>query len=385
MENVHCTHASFFSRLLEKEKLQILDHDAAYAAYGVYSQDSPSAPDKTYLDYTEAHPKEKTVSPGQPVPMRILRLQNVYLINHIGLFTEDAMLLDTVFSGIHNSTFIQIDNDTRTATLTQHGKRLISQGKVKNADACFFINTEQYNHYGHFVLEALPRLWAMRFLPENTPIFTTSSEFGWSACLHALGYEVKRAWSGVGAVFFSDAYVATQPYFINRYCTEEARSMWSSIGHYYYNLLDTPPQGGKYYISRKNIQTNRVLLEEDMLAEMCHRKSFLSVTPEDRSFFDQLALFLNSSAIIGPHGSALFTGLFMQNKVSMFVLAPSEHFVHYFPCFGDNISLAFFCGEKATPLNAHIPLIQSYCWQIPEKDKFLLGLNRWIAQTRCNN
>lgn len=379
------SHNLFLKRITGRESFPVVSHDEAYEQYGVYSQKPSLIFERRFGVYSGDVVTESRVILSQDLAaLHILKLRNVYWLEGIGLFTEDGRMLHPMYTGVPNGVFLSFDHDAPArASLTAHGRRYVENASPAVAEGAFYYCATSFAHYGHFVLESLPRLWALQHLPAVSSLFINNKDFGYEPCLTALGLQLGLIWSRERVVFFPELHVATQPYFLRWYCSEEARTVWRSIGNacvWEAPLLSDAMD--RLYLSRRGVSFNRVLEEEELLEALFLRRGIRSIRPEAFDFWEQLVLFANASAFIAPYGSAIFSALFSTKRVGLFLMTHSEELLHHLVCFGDNVDVNVFFGEKTSPLNEQYPEIASFYWRIADKGKLLRAVDDWLASLR---
>ena len=378
-------HTFNLQRISNQASCMVIGHENAYEQYGIHSHKPSPIHTRTYFDCQSGKDKE-IVLPNAIGDLFILKVKNVYWIDKVGLFTEDGHLFHPFYTGRFDTNFVRFDHtDPLSAELTEHARNYIRQSSAAVVQEEMFLCSTPFAHYGHFILESLPRLWAMEHLPDVPTLFISEPDFGYEYCLEALGIEAKLCWSKSRAVFFPELYLATQPYAIAQYCTLEAQETWQQIGRACTQQVDTSALPmDTFYVSRKKIFSNRVLLEEELLESIFNRKGFMPFCPEDRDFLEQLILFSTASAIIAPYGSAIFTTLFNDRGVEIFLLSPSESHLHHLICFSDRFPISVYLGEKTETIEKRAFLhgqhltIKTFAWNIPDKTDLLRNVDSWI-------
>ena len=356
----------------------ILDYREAADRYSVYKEDSPQEVCKTFRLHHQGNDSLQSVRFGKAVDRHMLHLENSYVVETVGVFTSDGCFLPWQFTSLFN-----------------HHRALVKAGKVKMERGWWnqlstararvlrgdlFYGDSNYQGYGHFLLEALPRCWALPKLGQDKVAVLSGFKRRvrlYGQCLPALGYSAGNIKKFDKIVYCKHLYVASQPSGIKRYVTPEAMEVWRAVGRQYSVAhADTPK---KIFISRAKVE-RRGLKNQCELEAIFKSKGFYVCHPEIMKFSDQVRLFANATHIAGPYGSAIFNALFAQHPAALLVFCSDTDFFSHFPCFAEQFTLDAFLAEQPQSDDGISPYERD--WEIRDMDYCTAVIEQWLAENR---
>lgn len=169
----------------------------------------------------------------------------------------------------------------------------------------------KYPNYYHWLLDELPKLRALDAYPGDarvaigaeTPPYVTQS-------LEHLGFgDYVRVGDSTATADGVLAAMNRTPPFVNLSYVSERYVEW---------LRERATEGRersggeRIYISRENSQAREVVNREELLTEL-RELGFRSYTLETRSFEENVRLFANAEAVVGPHGAGFTDLLFAED------------------------------------------------------------------------
>lgn len=80
----------------------------------------------------------------------------------------------------------------------------------------------------------------------------------------------------------------------------------------------------KIYISRRKVKNERLVNDADA-EQICHKKGFKAIYPEELSFDKQVAIFHNAKLIVACAGAALTNCIFCNSGTKVLVIGAKEH------------------------------------------------------------
>lgn len=163
------------------------------------------------------------------------------------------------------------------------------------------------NHFGHFTLETLSRLWALK--DRDLPIVWGSRTelLPWQREILAhVGIDPARHVFVNGPTVFSRLWVPTPGYIIGRWFHDEQQAALKAP--------TTPPGRARIYLSRSSFRSKIAnIAGEAALEERLTQAGWQVIHPETLSFDEQLAHLTAASHIAGIEGSAFHTLMFCAN------------------------------------------------------------------------
>ncbi|WP_165734676.1 glycosyltransferase 61 family protein [Pseudoalteromonas sp. C8] len=179
-------------------------------------------------------------------------------------------------------------------------------------------------HYGHFLLETLSRIWAVKgstqydgfifsnfVLPRKSDELTSFASF----CFKKLGLNPDKV-----IILKEDTLVETltvpnaQCYILNKVHPNYI-NIFERLRQ---NVLNLQVSNLKFYLSRSKLQKRkRKVVNEHKIEEVFTEHGFKVVYMEDLTIDMQLSLLVNASVIAGLEGSALHNCLFMKPRTKV--------------------------------------------------------------------
>lgn len=183
----------------------------------------------------------------------------------------------------------------------------------------FFADTDRPGVYGHVLLEAITRLWALRQCGLDASVATSVR----------MNKNYARLFSYLGANL-EDMIVIDRPLQARQVIFPDLpmrRRTWihpqtwtvfntlKRLAHF--STVDTPE---RIYISRSRVK-GRKLLNEAAVEELFKAKGFTIVHPQDLPIEDQIKIFTNARLIASVGGSAAHNALFAPDNAKVLVLS----------------------------------------------------------------
>jgi hypothetical protein len=229
---------------------------------------------------------------------------------------------DEVFGGGHSGSYgggIYLeDNSFYPVGVERYGRECVLNGHpseitpVRREKEKAIFGGYIFFHYGHFILESTARLWARQFFPvekyvfiaqENAKLYQQQID-----CLKIFGnYEIIYD----QAICYEDL-IIPQPSFLMGKPIESK----GALDYLRFKALDIKSDifsGKKIYLSRGKINKRKCINEKDFDNRL-NELGFLTVYPEEMSFYDQINIFNNAQLVVGMLGSSWHTLLFASPK-----------------------------------------------------------------------
>lgn len=191
-----------------------------------------------------------------------------------------------------------------------HGRAWNSLILPKSTDlrgAIYTVASPGASGYYHWVIEVLPRLFALETLPfDDSRIILNGPLSPWQEeSLHLLGIDRSR-WLLLGQQYLR-AELLLLPSFLGDPSPHPVACSWLRQ-----KLLSTSKpsrQDRRIYVTRRTARRRRVVNESE-LEPVLRENGFEVVEAEQLSVTDQIRLFSEAGVIIGPHGAGLTNILF---------------------------------------------------------------------------
>lgn len=220
-------------------------------------------------------------------------------------------------------------------------------------------------HYGHTLLEFLPRLWYLRekFGPSVKIIVHCGFDLAavwkspWFCDLMALiGITETDLISPVETTLIRKLLLPDAAFQINGFCTKSFAAFTHWIGDKITSTnenIDAP-----YFLTKMNLSSGVInYVNEYELCRNLEKNGFHIVAPEELSFSEQIALFKSKSGICGVLGSNIHTSIFSRFSYGVILNI------------GNAISDSFYLLDKE--VNAHFRYVTSTSIEeVPRQEGF---------------
>ncbi|MEO5351700.1 MAG: glycosyltransferase 61 family protein [Magnetococcus sp. XQGC-1] len=182
------------------------------------------------------------------------------------------------------------------------------------------------DNYHHWMMEFLPRLWCMRFIPElrALPVIMYSPLLPFHLeTLHAIGIPSEQIIilttnTRFGTLIFP-SHIAPK-YSYSEHCITWMRETLLPA----FSIQSTSPPQNFIYVSRNKAQQRRVLNEEAVIAQLQSR-GFHVLYMENMSVKEQVETFNNARVVVMPHGAAGTNMVFAQPGTVLIELMPRSY------------------------------------------------------------
>ncbi len=280
-------------------------------------------------------------------PATFAALSNIHLVTPHGFLVnaENRMIAESY----HNAEMLNIPL-REVHSLLANG--LIESGSTQEVEAPALLLMGPWSWiYHHWMMEDLPRLWALDEFPELTeiPIVVPAglSSFQQES-LAAFGIDESRLLPFDGSNWrFKRLYV---PSFLAPGGHSRRQIDW--IRKKLFNALAVGPTSmldRRLYISREDANTRRVVNEEAVVSFL-HSNGFETVNPGTLSLAEQLKLFSEAAIICGTSGSGLINHIFAPERTTLIEMQPDSYInrAHWFTSNICNQDYAFLIGHAET-------------------------------------
>jgi capsular polysaccharide biosynthesis protein len=133
--------------------------------------------------------------------------------------------------------------------------------------------------------------------------------------------------------------------------------------------MDTTP-GKRYFVSRTNAQFRRCINENEIFA-IAQEYGFEKMENEGLDFMDQVRLYAQAEAVIGPHGAGFTNMAFAPQSATLIELIPKSRKLPFFPAIADAI------GQHYLKLEG--PIVQTFDKMSPDFGDFLIDKDEFTA------
>lgn len=218
-------------------------------------------------------------------------------------------------------------------------------GAVEALMGAYIFAGPLFDHFGHFLLESLSRLWFIKSRPDLPILWCPVSGQGvikpWMRAILDL-LDVKNPIHILNApTMVETLLVADDGYMIQTAMTELQRAAFA--------VYPAKPvtRGKKVWLSRAGLDSGRYL-NDDVLERLLARSGWTLFRPEDHALPDQLAMLADAERIAGVEGSAFHSLMFIsglrarvdiiprgrllsKNFTTLAAACGFDQYVHYFP------------------------------------------------------
>ncbi len=197
---------------------------------------------------------------------------------------------------------------------------------VLNGD--FYFIGSIHHHFGHFLVEGLSRLWALRYIPEKLRSNLKYIVYEDSIKEYAVKL-LGRFGVSVEDIIFSPKHAILEKVFVPdvSYKTHHWGSLYQAEVYEIFRELVTKSEGSEFiYLSRGNVP-DRPLSNENELELRLKGMGFDIVHPELLDIETQLSVVKKAKVIVGPVGSQLYLSAFSEQFTNVVVCAPSNFYL----------------------------------------------------------
>ncbi|MEO5350721.1 MAG: glycosyltransferase 61 family protein [Magnetococcus sp. YQC-3] len=342
-----------------------------------------------YLDF-------KTHRMTPPAPQFVARLDNV-LVEHPlqGVFLDRHLLMEeshydkrlTITSrkpwNMLNpwcTTQFEIHPPDKgpDATLTVDVKYRLDTGVDHyDEEPTLMIGGRGASNYHHWLMEYLPRLWCLDFVPElrGMPIFMHTPLTSFQVqTLGALGITPDKVKPYRGNIHMKTLIFPSfmsPPYIYSMHCFAWLRDkLTTGLGA---QVTSTPHE--LIYISR-NRATRRILLNEPQVMAEMEKRHFKILYMEDLTVKEQIEQFSRAKVVVMPHGAGSTNMLFANPGSVLIALLPKRD-IHgmcvLYTSFNQSHYGAMICDDSGSPLFKNMTVDLPALLKIV--DKVLAGLS----------
>lgn len=191
-------------------------------------------------------------------------------------------------------------------------------------EPCFYLDGEHVDHFGHFTLEVLSRLWPFEFVDLSAYKIITSAKKNARIydLLKPFGVKEEQIYYFNRPIRCLDLTIASQDYILERSISDVSLGVWRHISEYYHS--DSSFQ--KLYISRSRWKKQRYLNQEEEIESRLRENGFHIFHPEDYDISQQISIVSNAMFVAGTSGSGFYNCIYNYKKGRRVILAP-ERFI----------------------------------------------------------
>jgi hypothetical protein len=179
-----------------------------------------------------------------------------------------------------------------------------------------------FNHFGHFIVESLCRLYAYPMVREIDPFILFHSQWGLpryleknnfvNQVLTGLGIPVDRLIFVEQVARISEVIIPTQKYGFG--FTRQPDELFVKFVRSFQFKHKVPggfEKAEKIYVSRSNLQNKGRQIGEKIFEAYLAGEGYRMFYPERHTFFEQLTVYTRAERLIFSEGSALFSCIFL--------------------------------------------------------------------------
>lgn len=240
----------------------------------------------------------------------------------------------------------------------------------------FYLDGRHGRHFGHFLTEVLPRLWAAEFLDlGGMQLLMKERHFQlWMLeYLRAFGFGPDRLTLFRDPVQCEELVIARQGCVLGGYFHPLAQPLSRRLAEFHGGPADGPR---RIYLSRRGVSQRR-LVNEEQIEAIAQRAGFTPIRPETLPVGEQIRLFAGATHLVWPVGSNGYNALFARCDPRKLVLRPATFRnrvdVNLNAAIGGEVS--FVEGEQTDP--SELPMMGS--WHL-DPDFFAESLADWLSR-----
>lgn len=261
-----------------------------------------------------------------PAALKVCSAQDVILLpRNVALDAKSSKLLEPTFLRERTKVHGGVARIARTDTfqLRYSPKTWVV---VQIDRPVFFADTDRPGVYGHVLLEAVTRLWALRHMGMDTAVATSvrmnRNYAKLFACLGARKEDIIQVDRPLRAreVVFPDLPMLRRTWIHPK--TWEVFHALRELGRL--SSVDTPE---RIYISRSRVP-GRGLVNEAAVEELFREKGFSIVHPQELPIEDQIRIFANARFLASAGGSGAHNALFASERAKVLVLSSDSWLVN---------------------------------------------------------
>jgi capsular polysaccharide biosynthesis protein len=215
-----------------------------------------------------------------------------------------------------------------------------------------YLDFQHISHYGHFIADVLPRMWAYFFARDNLNIsdlkvlISRKPEPFIKELLNFSGLSANDIHEIDKPAQVEELFVATKALQLQDYAAPVLQQVWNTIGFRATSGTDGPR---RIYLSRSR-HAQRMLLNELDVEQMFSAHGFEIVHPEELPVPKQIDLIAHAELVAGTSGSNLFTLAFQRNLKSAFIITSPAliHITDSLLQVGRRCDLRTYIGEVNT-------------------------------------
>lgn len=261
--------------------------------------------------------RESSVREIKVPPLTIARLKNVTCLARQVLIKDDLILPESFRRRNPKHEHVQLEklpDDLLRPKVSLADLEVITE-------PCFYLDGEHVDHFGHFMLEVLSRLWPFEKLDLSRYLIITSAkpESRHAELLAPFGIKPEQIRYFRKPVLCKDLTVASQGYILEHSVSDESLAVWRRISEHY----ATSGNSEAIYISRSHWKKQRYLNQEEQIEQELERNGFEIVRPETLSIPEQIAKIGAARLIVGTTGSGFYNCIYNTIKGQRIILAPS--------------------------------------------------------------
>lgn len=275
------------------------------------------------------------------------------VLSDIRMLTPHGLLFDSggnlIAESYHNSKMVQIVL-REVQTMLSDGLVNTEPTKTIKTPAMLLMGPWSWV-YHHWILENLPRLWAVDEFPElgKVPLVVPGdiTEFQ-EASLKALGIGSNQVIPFDGSNWrfkrlFVPSFLAPSGH-SHRQVQWLRNKLFEGLG-----IIPNSTGSQRIYISRVDATSRRIINEDEVVA-LLNTYNFETIVPGTLSIRDQVNIFNNASIICGAGGSGLTNHVFAPKGITLIEIQP-DSFINRCYYYSSNIcgqDYAFVIGRNET-------------------------------------
>ncbi len=233
----------------------------------------------------------------------------------------------------------------------------------------YFLIGNVHVHFGHFLVEGLARLWALKYISEETipDLKFVIYENGLTAparkIFEYLGINNNNIVFCPEYARFENIYIPSVGMRTHWWCHKAMNFLYDKISDAAFLEKPNASYPEKILLSRRDI-SNRSLLNIKEFESFFSDRGYSIIRPESLPIGDQIRMCANASSIVGCTGSQMYLALFQKRDGKNIVFTPWNFSIKDDAMISDirASKLTYILGSK---------MDSSGCWQLSISDELL--------------
>ncbi|URN99823.1 glycosyltransferase family 61 protein [Leclercia adecarboxylata] len=274
----------------------------------------------------------------QPIVLNNLHNAHIFggrIENRDSVYHDSGQLLLTGNYSILNASLGVLDGSNtlpRNLINNENGEYFLSSEALESPTILYgdyyFIGSI-HHHFGHFLVEGLSRLWALKYIPDHIKTKLKYIIYEDSIKPYALSL-LEKFGINLSNIVFSPKHAILQRIFVpdisyktHHWGSEYQAEVYDTLMDLAENCKDNK---NYVYLSRANVP-DRPLTNEHELEHKLKGIGFDIISPEKIGIEQQLSIMKSAKIIVGPVGSQMYLSAFSAQSTNVVICAPPNFYL----------------------------------------------------------